>query len=108
MIIGAGIYPFGRHEESGLSQLGVRLCETPSPTPTSRGPTFSSPLVGVRMRATRTRWSPIGLTGIPFINVKNGCATGGSSLASAVLAIQSGRFDVGAVVGFDKHPRGAF
>lgn len=52
--------------------------------------------------------SDLGLTGIPFTNVKNGCATGGSALASAVNAIRSGAADVALAVGFDKHPRGAF
>jgi acetyl-CoA C-acetyltransferase len=50
----------------------------------------------------------LGLTGIPFINVLNGCATGGSSLVAAVNAITSGSADIGLVVGFDKHDRGAF
>jgi acetyl-CoA acetyltransferase len=43
-----------------------------------------------------------------FINVDNGCATGGSSLLSGYWAIKSGEFDIGVVVGFDKHARGAF
>ena len=50
----------------------------------------------------------LGLTGIPFINVANGCATGGSSLISAYNAIKSGQYDIGLVAGFDKHDRGAF
>jgi acetyl-CoA acetyltransferase len=50
----------------------------------------------------------LGLTGLPFVNVSNGCATGGSALAMANNAILSEAFDVGLVVGFDKHPRGAF
>ncbi len=50
----------------------------------------------------------LGLTGLPFINVKNGCATGASALVSAVNAIRSGMADVVLAVGFDKHPRGAF
>jgi acetyl-CoA acetyltransferase len=50
----------------------------------------------------------MGLTGVQFINVSNGCATGGSSLLSGYWAIKSGEFDIGVVVGFDKHPRGAF
>jgi acetyl-CoA acetyltransferase len=50
----------------------------------------------------------LGLTGLQFVNVLNGCATAGSALHSAVLAIQSGAFDVGIAVGFDKHPRGHF
>jgi acetyl-CoA C-acetyltransferase len=50
----------------------------------------------------------LGLTGLPFINVINGCATAGSALLSACQTIASGAADVGLVVGFDKHPRGAF
>jgi len=50
----------------------------------------------------------LGLTGMQFINVRNGCAAGGSALFSAQMAIKSGEFDLGLAVGFDKHPRGAF
>jgi len=50
----------------------------------------------------------LGLTGLQFTNVWNGCATGGSSLHAAYSAIRSGEYDIGVVVGFDKHPRGAF
>ena len=50
----------------------------------------------------------LGLTGIPFTNVKNGCATGGSALVSAVNAIRSGSAEIALAVGFDKHGRGAF
>jgi acetyl-CoA acetyltransferase len=50
----------------------------------------------------------VGLTGLPFTNVLNGCATGGTALAQTVSTIQSGAFDLGIVVGFDKHERGAF
>ncbi len=50
----------------------------------------------------------LGLTGLQFTNIWNGCATGGSSLHAAYTAIKSGEYDIGAVVGFDKHPPGAF
>jgi acetyl-CoA acetyltransferase len=50
----------------------------------------------------------LGLTGVPFINVSNGCATAGTALSTACTAIRAGLHDVGLVVGFDKHPRGAF
>jgi acetyl-CoA acetyltransferase len=50
----------------------------------------------------------LGLTGIPFTNVKNGCATGGSALIAGTNAIRAGSSDLVLVVGFDKHPRGAF
>ncbi|MFN2328367.1 MAG: thiolase family protein [Chromatocurvus sp.] len=50
----------------------------------------------------------LGLTGLQFTNIWNGCATGGSSLHAAYAAIKSGEYDLGVVVGFDKHPPGAF
>ena len=42
----------------------------------------------------------LGLTGLQFTNIWNGCATGGSSLHAAYSAIKSGEYDVGVVVGF--------
>jgi acetyl-CoA C-acetyltransferase len=50
----------------------------------------------------------LGLTGLPFVNVNNGCATGGSALSVAANAIKSGSADVAVAIGFDKHDRGAF
>jgi acetyl-CoA acetyltransferase len=50
----------------------------------------------------------MGLTGIPFTNLFNGCATGGNLLLSAAHAILAGAGDVAIAVGMDKHPRGAF
>jgi acetyl-CoA C-acetyltransferase len=52
--------------------------------------------------------SDLGLTGLQFINVANGCATGGSALISSCSAIASGRYDLGIAIGFDKHESGAF
>src|SRR5271168_5154203 len=50
----------------------------------------------------------LGLSGAPFTNILNACATGGSSLLAACKEILSGSADIGLVVGFDKHDRGAF
>jgi acetyl-CoA acetyltransferase len=58
--------------------------------------------------AADTMVSQLGLTGLQFINVANGCATGGSALFSAFNTIKSGVFELGIAIGFDKHERGAF
>ncbi|MFV0511015.1 MAG: thiolase family protein, partial [Shewanella algae] len=50
----------------------------------------------------------LGQTGMPFTNIINGCATGGSSLLAACKEIRSGDAELGIVIGFDKHDRGAF
>lgn len=109
VIIGIGMHPFGRHDDvSGLEQgaaaaraaLADAGCDW-SDIDVAYGGSLASgaadSLVGI-----------LGLTGVPFINVSNGCATGGSALLSAFDALRSRRFDLGLVVGFDKHPRGAF
>ena len=52
--------------------------------------------------------SSLGLTGIPFVNVRNGCATATVALTTAAQAIRAGDADTVLVLGFDKHGRGAF
>jgi acetyl-CoA C-acetyltransferase len=50
----------------------------------------------------------LGLTGLPFTNVYNGCATAGSALALASRTIRLGEYQIGLVLGLDKHESGAF
>jgi acetyl-CoA C-acetyltransferase len=50
----------------------------------------------------------LGLTGIPFTNVYNGCATAASALTLAANTIRLGEYDLGIAIGMDKHVGGAF
>jgi acetyl-CoA acetyltransferase len=50
----------------------------------------------------------VGLTGIPFIDVFNACATAASAIQLCADTIRLGKYDIGIAVGLDKHPRGAF
>jgi acetyl-CoA C-acetyltransferase len=50
----------------------------------------------------------MGLTGIPFTDVYNGCATAASALSLAAQQIRFGEHDIGIAVGMDKHLPGAF
>ena len=50
----------------------------------------------------------LGLTGVPFFQLFNGCATGGNLLLNTINAIRAGQADVGIAIGLDKHPKGAF
>ncbi|MEM1404884.1 MAG: thiolase family protein [Pseudomonadota bacterium] len=50
----------------------------------------------------------LGLTGLQFTNVSNGCATGGSALNAAFQCIKAGSAETALAVGFDKHAHGAF
>ena len=108
-IIGAGIHPFGRHDEmSGLDQ-GVFAVREALADAGLAWPDIQFAFGGSSAAGNADAALPrLGLTGIQFINVANGCATGGSALLSGYWAIKSGEFELGVVMGFDKHPRGAF
>ena len=108
-IIGVGMHPFGRHPgtsglqmaaiaaRAALADAGVRWDEIDFAAGGSDAAGNADTMVAA-----------LGLTGIPFINVRNGCATGGSALTTAHAMLASGSADVALVVGFDKHPPGAF
>ena len=108
-IVGAGLSKFGRQPdksgrglaldaiEAALLDAGLSWADVQVAFGGSDGAGLADTLV-----------AELGLTGISFTNVKNGCATGGSALMSAVNAIRSGTAEIALAVGFDKHPRGAF
>jgi acetyl-CoA acetyltransferase len=108
-IVGLGIHPFGRHEGVSALEMAAIAARRALADAGLRWEQIDFAAGGSDAGGNAdTSVSALGLTGLPFINVKNGCATGGSSLVSAFQALQSGAYDLGLVVGFDKHPRGAF
>ena len=108
-IIGAGIHPFGRTPaRSGLQQGVYAVRQALAGAGLEwRDMQFAYGGSDAAGKAD-TMVSELGLTGIQFINVANGCATGGSAMFGAYATIKSGEFDLGIAIGFDKHPRGAF
>lgn len=107
-IIGVGLHPFGRFPVSGremgliaardaLADAGLSWTDVGFAAGGSRDGGHADALV-----------SELGMTGVPFISVYNGCGTGGSALLTASQAIMSGATDVAMAIGFDKHARGAF
>jgi acetyl-CoA acetyltransferase len=108
-IIGVGIHPFGRTDgRTGLEQGAFAIRQALKDTSLSWSDMQFAFGGSDASGNADTLVSQLGTTGLQFINVKNGCATGGSALSSAASAIVSGEFDLGLAVGFDKHPRGAF
>ncbi len=108
-IVGIGMHEFGRHDGvSGLDQ-GVVAVRRALADAGARWEDVQFAFGGSQSAgAADTMVSKLGLTGLQFINVANGCATGGSALFSAYNSIRSEMFDVGMAIGFDKHERGAF
>jgi acetyl-CoA acetyltransferase len=107
-IIGIGMHPFGRHELTGMEQGAVAVRRALDDAKVEWKDVNYAFGGSQAAGNADTMVSALGLTGLPFINVSNGCATGGSSLMSAYNAIKAGAADVCMAIGFDKHPRGAF
>jgi len=108
-VVGLGIHPFGRHPGvSGLEMAAhaarAALADAGIGWDAIEFAAGGSDAAG----NADTTVSVLGLTGVPFINVKNGCATGGSALMTARAMLAAGSAEVALVVGFDKHPPGAF
>jgi acetyl-CoA acetyltransferase len=108
-IVGIGLHPFGRHEGVSGREQGAFAARQALADAGIGWPDVNFALGGSADAGNAdTLVSDLGLTGLSFINVANGCATGGSALTMADSIIRSGAFDLGMAIGFDKHPRGAF
>jgi acetyl-CoA C-acetyltransferase len=108
-IIGVGLHPFGRFGKKTAIEMGadaVRLALGDA---------------GVEWRQIQFAFggsaevdnpdavvSLLGATGIPFMDVYNGCATAATALEMTADAIRSGKYEIGVAVGMDKHQPGAF
>ena len=108
-IVGLGLHPFGRSPSlSGLEQGAIAARAATA----DAGPAYTAMQFAIGGSPdggnADSLVNLLGLTGLQFTNIWNGCATGGSSLNAAYSAIKSGQYDIGLVTGFDKHPRGAF
>lgn len=108
-IVGAGITRFGRHDSTPEQVLGA---EAVNLALNDAGIGWAD--VDVAVGGTNGETKPdnlvatMGLTGLPFVTVKNGCATGGVALMTAANMLRTGDGDVACVVGYDNHSRGAF
>src|ERR1700694_3934904 len=108
-IVGIGIHPFGRHDGVSGRQQGAHPARAALGDAGIGWNDVQFAFGGSDAAGNAdTLVSDLGLTGLPFINVANGCATGGSALTMADSVIRSGAYELGIAIGFDKHPRGAF
>jgi acetyl-CoA C-acetyltransferase len=108
-IVGIGIHKFGRTAERTGLQQGAHAARAALKDAGVEWEDMQFAFGGSAQAGNADALvNELGLTGLQFVNVSNGCATGGSALLSAYTAIKSGQYDLGMAVGFDKHPRGAF
>jgi acetyl-CoA acetyltransferase len=107
-IIGVGLHPFGRFGPKSAIDMAAEATRA-----ACADAGVAWPDVQVAFGGSYTVDNPdavigrLGLTGIPFMDVYNGCATAATALQLAADAIRSGRYDVAVAVGMDKHDAGA-
>ena len=108
-IIGVGLHPFGRFEGKTAMEMGV---DAITAAVADAGVSWNDIQFGVGGSWTVANPDAIvgmvGLSGIPFTNVFNACATAASATKVCADGIRLGDYDIGIAVGLDKHPRGAF
>ena len=108
-IIGIGLHPFGRHEGVTAIEMGVHAANLALSDAGVAWQDIQFACAGsLEVTQPDSMIKFMGLTGIPFTSIFNGCATGGSLLLNASNSIAAGIGDLGIAIGFDKHPRGAF
>jgi acetyl-CoA acetyltransferase len=108
-IIGVGLHPFGRFGDKLALEMGADAIML-----ALKDAGIEWKDVGVGFGGSHEVGNPdavtglVGLTGIPFTDVFNACATGASIIQQTATAVAMGVADIGVAVGMDKHPRGAF
>lgn len=108
-IIGVGLHPFGRFGAKSAIEMAADAIQLALE---DSGVAWRDIQFGIggsyEVDNTDAVTRLVGLTGIPFTNVFNACATSASAIEQTADGIRSGKYDIGIAVGTDKHPRGAF
>jgi len=108
-IIGVGLHPFGRFGDKSAFDMGADAVQDAL---VDAGVDWNQVQFGFggswEVAQTDPLTGLLGLTGLPFVNVFNACATAAAAIGQTANAIRAGAGDIGVAVGLDKHPRGSF
>ena len=108
-IIGVGLHPFGRFGAKSAIEMAADAIQLALADSGAQWKDIQFGIGGsYEVDNTDAVTRLVGLTGIPFTNVFNACATSASAIEQTADGIRSGKYDIGIAVGTDKHPRGAF
>ncbi|WP_174183766.1 thiolase family protein [Nocardia barduliensis] len=108
-IVGVGLHPFGRFGDKQALDMGAEAVRAALADAGIGWEDVQRGFAGsLEVSNPDAIVGKLGLTGIPFFGVFNGCATANTSLSMAAEAIEHGEADIAIAVGFDKHPKGAF
>ena len=108
-IIGVGLHPFGRWGVKSAIDMGADAVRMALADAGAEWKDVQFAFGGsFEVDNPDAVTSRLGLTGIPFMDVYNGCATAATALQLTADGIRHGQYDLGVAVGMDKHASGAF
>lgn len=110
-IIGVGMFRFGKYPEKGIKQMTAEvldslLADCPVQKKDIEAAWFSNSFWGIITGQHSIRGqvalTPLGIQGIPVMNVENACAGATSAVNGAYLGIRAGAYDVALAIGVEK------
>ena len=109
-VIGADLIKFGRYPDRTPAQLGAEATllalDDAGLGIRDVGAIYASSTYNAASMLGQQVLMQIGQTGIPCVNVSNACASGATAFREAVIAINSGMYDVVVAFGAEKNPSG--
>ncbi len=107
-IIGVGLHPFGRFGDKLALEMGAEAVRAACADAAVPWQDVQFAFGGsAELDTPDVVVNRLGLTGIPFMGVYNGCATAATALQLTADIIRSGQHEIGVAVGMDKHLPGA-
>ena len=108
-IIGVGLHPFGRFGTKSAIDMGAEAIRAALADAAVQWKDVQFAFGGsFEVDNPDAVVGLMGRTGIPFMDVYNGCATAATALELTADTIRMGKYDIGVAVGMDKHLPGAF
>ena len=106
--IGVGLHPFGRFGDKPALEMGAEAVRAACADAAVPWKDVQFAFGGsAELDTPDVVVNRLGLTGIPFMGVYNGCATAATALQLTADIIRSGQHEIGVAVGMDKHLPGA-
>ncbi|RJP26805.1 MAG: thiolase family protein [Actinobacteria bacterium] len=110
-IIGVGMFRFGKYPEKSIKQMTAEvvdnmLADCPVEKKDIEAAWYSNSFWGIVTGQHSIRGqvalTPLGIEGIPVMNVENACAGATSAVNGAYLGIRAGAYDVAMAIGVEK------
>jgi acetyl-CoA acetyltransferase len=109
-IIGAGMIPFGKHENMPLVEMGTRAAIAAIKDAGVKSSDINVGFFANMQAGNLTKEFTVGqavmwgagVNKVPVFNIENACTSGASATTLAMMSIASGQYDVAIVVGAEK------